>query len=505
MGKMTGFKVFKGTKQDFITKNLASTYADAIVFITGGDNGNASCIFAQGTYFGNFAEFLAAVNFVKGINVDGQSYNAALGGGYLAFTAKDPSTVAVKVDGGGIELGLTDTFVNKVNATATALGTSEATAAADGSAFARIAYLAEQLGALTGDTTGSVSDQITAAVNGLRTALTGTLEEGDATTLAAINDELDTLSANFNNYVTTAQLASLAGSGEGGVNVKVTVTSAGGEVKTVTVDETGLNAALALKANAADVYTKSEVDTLVGNAETAAKEHANGLNTAMDTRVKVLEAIDHKKLAADASAAAVATVLGGAPEKFDTLKEIAEWIAEENTAEDAAALVTRVSDLEANANNYIAADTALETSLKGYVDGKITEANGGANSAAAAAEAAAKAYADTLVKDEDGKSRFDAAGSAEAVEGRINAKLEGYYTEAEADAKFVQAEGYVAYSEAEKAKLAGIAAGAQVNVIESIEVNGVTATIDENKKASVTVDCYKKAEVDAMWAWEELV
>ena len=505
MGKMTGFKVFKGTKQDFITKNLASNYADAIVFITGGDNANASCIFAQGTYFGNFAEFLAAVNFVKGINVDGQSYNAATGGGYLAFTAKDPSTVAVKVDGGGIELGLTDTFVNKVNSTATALGTADATAAADGSAFARIAYLAEQLGALTGDTTGSVSDQITAAVNGLRTALTGTLEEGDAATLAAINDELDALSANFNNYVTTAQLASLAGSGEGGVNVKVTVTSAGGEVKTVTVDETGLNAALALKANAADVYTKSEVDTLVGNAETAAKEHANGLNTAMDTRVKELEAIDHAKLAADASAAAVATVLGGAPEKFDTLKEIAEWIAEENTAEDAAALVTRVSDLEANANNYIAADTALETSLKGYVDGKITEANGGANNAAAAAEAAAKAYADTLVKDEEGNVRFDAAGAASAVEGRINAKLEGYYTEAEADAKFVQAEGYVAYSEAEKAKLAGIAAGAQVNVIESIEVNGVTATIDENKKASVTVDCYKKAEVDAMWAWEELV
>jgi hypothetical protein len=502
VGQMTGFKVFKGTKQEFINSGKNTTYKDAIVFITGGTDASASCIFAQDTYFASITDLLTTINYVKGINIDGKSYNVAAGGGYIGFEATNPAEVKVNATNNGIAIGLSDAFVKKVDDTATALGSSSDAANAGGSAFARIANLAALVSDLTGGSTESIEGQISSAINNLRTEIVGTLDTADAKTLAAINDELDALSANFNNYVTTAQLASLAGSGEGGVNVKVTVTSAGGEVKTVTVDETGLNAALALKANAADVYTKSEVDTLVGNAETAAKEHANGLNTAMDTRVKVLEAIDHEKLAADASAAAVATVLGGAPEKFDTLKEIAEWIAEENTAEDAAALVTRVSDLEANANNYVAADTALETSLKGYVDGKITEANGGANSAAAAAEAAAKAYADTLVKDEEGNARFDAAGAAEAVEGRINAKLEGYYTEAEADAKFVQAEGYVAYSEAEKAKLAGIAAGAQVNVIESIEVNGVTATINENKKASVTVDCYKKAEVDAMWNWE---
>jgi hypothetical protein len=64
------------------------------------------------------------------------------------------------------------------------------------------------------------------------------------------------------------------------------------------------------------------------------------------SRVVDLEAIDHTKLAEDASAAAVTTILDGAPEKFDTLKEIATWIAEENTAEDAASLVTRVSTIE---------------------------------------------------------------------------------------------------------------------------------------------------------------
>lgn len=55
-----------------------------------------------------------------------------------------------------------------------------------------------------------------------------------------------------------------------------------------------------------------------------------------------------------------------------------------------------------------------------------------------------------------------------------------------ADETFVAKEGYVAYSAEEKEKLAGIAAGAQVNVIESVSVNGQEATIT-GTKAAVTV------------------
>ena len=89
----------------------------------------------------------------------------------------------------------------------------------------------------------------------------------------------------------------------------------------------------------------SEAETREGEVKDA-KDAALALDAAMDARVKVLEAIDHDKLAADASAAAVATVLDGAPEKFDTLKEIAQWIADTETADSAADLVTRVSALE---------------------------------------------------------------------------------------------------------------------------------------------------------------
>jgi hypothetical protein len=93
------------------------------------------------------------------------------------------------------------------------------------------------------------------------------------------------------------------------------------------------------------------------------------LTKGLVSRVADLETIDHDQLAKDASAAAVATVLDGAPEKFDTLKEIAAWIAEADTAEDAASLVTRVSELEATADDYIGADSALKSELEGKING----------------------------------------------------------------------------------------------------------------------------------------
>lgn len=86
-------------------------------------------------------------------------------------------------------------------------------------------------------------------------------------------------------------------------------------------------------------------------------------------RIEVLEAIDHDKLAEDASAAAVAAVLDGAPEKFDTLKEIAAWIADANTAEDAASLVTRVSTIE---GDYL--KSTDKTELEGKINAKTTAA-----------------------------------------------------------------------------------------------------------------------------------
>lgn len=259
MAKMTGFKYFNGTKAAFESK--ASQYADAIVFISGGTDSKGSCIFAQGMYFGNFAEFLAAINYVKGINVGGQSYNAAAGGGYVAFSAADPSTVAVNAGQNGVQIGLTTNFVNKVNNTASDLGSKGDAANSTGSAFARIANLAAIVGQLTGSEGGeleSVEGQITNAINALRAEILGDLEADDVETIKDINLELDELyrqidTINDAGYIKIGdvqnEIGKLGGSEEDGEKVKVTVSTSGGEVNAVGVDETGLNTALAGKAN----------------------------------------------------------------------------------------------------------------------------------------------------------------------------------------------------------------------------------------------------------------
>lgn len=109
------FVNYSKTKAEFISAGLPTTYNNSIVFIKGDANGNGSCIYTHGNYFANFTEFLSAVNYVKGINVGGTSYNAAAGGGYVAFGAKDPTTVSVNAGSTGIEIGLTGTFIQSID------------------------------------------------------------------------------------------------------------------------------------------------------------------------------------------------------------------------------------------------------------------------------------------------------------------------------------------------------------------------------------------------------
>lgn len=190
MAKM--FVHYSKTKAEFIAAGLATTYNNNIVFIKGDANGNGSCIYTHGTYFANFNEFLAAVNYVKGVKVGDAQYNANAGGGYIPFASADNSTVALNVENGTITVGLAEAFVTKVNSTATNLGTKEDAANSEGSAFARIANLAQLVADLTGGSVDSIEGQITKAIDALRTEIAGDLSDTtDAKTLAAINDELN--------------------------------------------------------------------------------------------------------------------------------------------------------------------------------------------------------------------------------------------------------------------------------------------------------------------------
>lgn len=256
------FVHYSKTKAEFIAAGLATTYNNNIVFIKGDANGNGSCIYTHGTYFANFNEFLAAVNYVKGVKVGDSQYNATAGGGYIPFASADNSTVALNVENGTITVGLAEAFVTKVNNTATNLGTKDDQANSEGSAFARIANLAQLVSDLTGGSVDSIEGQITKAIKALRTEITGDLSDTtDAKTLAAINDELNGIDEKVKALEDAgfikigdvqSEIAKLGGSEEDGEKVKVTVTTSGGEVNAVNVDESALNTALAGKANLDD-------------------------------------------------------------------------------------------------------------------------------------------------------------------------------------------------------------------------------------------------------------
>ena len=122
--------------------------------------------------------------------------------------------------------------------------------------------------------------------------------------------------------------------------------------------------------------------------------------------------------------------------------------------------------VDETANSYLQVTTNGIAVSKAFID-KITELDN-------AVLDAAQEYVDNKV---DGK--FDTIGSAaKALE------------DAQADAaeKYVSKVGFNEYTEAMETKLNNIEDNAEVNVIEKVQINGIAASIDEDKVASVKVD-----------------
>lgn len=336
---MTKFFVhYSKTKAEFIAAGLPATYTNNIVFIKGDANGNGSCIYTHGTYFANFAEFLAAINYVKGISVGGQQYNAALGGGYVAFGAKDPSTVAVNVGQNGVEIGLTDAFVNKVNSTSTDLGTKDDAANSSGSAFARIANLAKLVSDLTGGSVDSIEGQITNAINALRTEIVGTLDTDDAKTLQSINDELDSL---LGTSADTSSTMSLHGVKKKVEELQDSLIGEGGQIPAL---------AEAVQQNADDIATLNGNDTTEGSVDKKIKDAINDFAT---------KATDNGTI--------------------DTFKELVDYVA---GVDGSATLATAIAQINSNkgaietlnGGNTVAG--SVDKKVKDAIDAEVSRANG---------------------------------------------------------------------------------------------------------------------------------
>jgi hypothetical protein len=242
---------------------------------------------------------------------------------------------------------------------------------------------------------------------------------------------------------------------------------------------------------------KTAIDGVIAENERVTSEALNSL----DGRVTELEGIDHDKLAADAASSAVATVLDGAPEKFDTLKEIAAWIAEADTAEDAASLVTRVSALEAiDHDAYVGADVTVLADAKAYADGLVmVDGVAKFDAAGSAAEALADAKADAASLYQP-KGDYEAVGvAAGLVDGLANGAVK-----ANTDAIAVingEGDGSIA-----KAKADAIAQ-AKLDAAETLkgyytkdDVDGLVDALNGNiDSAQAAAESYAKTYTDALF------
>lgn len=208
---------------------------------------------------------------------------------------------------------------------------------------------------------------------------------------------------------------------------------------------------------AAKTYIDGQIGglgTLAGKSEVAYDDLAAALKALIDgkadgTVVATLVGEDSGKSVRAISAEEVAKIVAGADESYNTLKEIADWIMSDSTG--AAKMANDITRLDA-----------------------ILDGIGGEGE-----QATVVAYVEAMIA---------ALGIADyAKTADVNAELAK---------KVGKVEGSRLMTNDEGTKLAGIAAGAQVNVIEKIKVNGVEQAVGEDKSVNVTVPTGALANLD---------
>ena len=256
-------------------------------------------------------------------------------------------------------------------------------------------------------------------------------------------------------------------------------------------------------AKTAEDNAKAYADGLAGNYDAAGT--AAGLNAAMDARVVKLEAIDHDKLASDAAAAAVAGVIDGAPESFDTLKEVAAWIANNDHATDVATLMADVENLKKiDHDAYKAADETVLASAKSYADGLASNYDAAGAAATAKAEAIADAESKYQVKGD-----YEVAGAAAQALADAKADAAGLYqvkgdyeVAGTADAKIAAlklADTYEAKGAAADAQAAAIAQ-AKTDAAEALKGYYTKTEVDNLLSTNSTGDrAYAKQYTDELF------
>ena len=434
------FVHYSGTKAAFIAAGLPSQYTNKIVFIKGGENGTGACVYTHGNYYANVEEAIAALKFFSKISAGGVIAEAAGNNGTINFTADDPASVSVKVDSTGVHFGLTDEFKTAVNTT---LPNRIKAIEDDYLKAADKTELEGKVSTALADAKKYTDEEVSRIVADSGSGLIGA--EGDAATANTIygaKKYADEAAA----AAQSAAEATAAGDATSKVNaakeeIKGTTDALAGRIKAVEDD-----------------YLTSADKTEITNAASALE----GRVKANEDAIGVLNGEGEgsvKKTVADA----VAGVVASAPEDFDTLKEVADWIASDTTG--AAKMQADIAKLQGG-------DTVEGSVAKQVKDAVAAEAE--------IARAAEKANADDI----------------DAAEGRIKA-IEDDYLKA-ADKQELQ-------GNIDAVSGVANAAAPQATTYTKTEVDGLIST-SEGKLADYykKTETYSQAEVDAMWAWEEL-
>jgi hypothetical protein len=610
---------FKSASKDGVS--FEQLYTNHIVFIKGGENGTGEAVYTHGQYYANVKDALAALQ----TKVDGMKYfskikvgetvaNAPIADGTITFSAEDPSVVTIDVDAQGIKIGLDEDFVKAVNeglpagiaaakkagedaaaAVDAKLGAKDADAAtgADATAFGRIKNLEDVVADLTGTGEGeevlSVGAQIAKAINALDVdakagdfvasisqadgkieATMGTFNFDEAGSAAqALKDAKDYADGKFQvagNYEAEGAAAQALKDAKDYADGLADNYDAAGSANQALQDAKGYADSLAKNYDATGSAAKALED-----AKAYVDDKVNGESglearvAANETAIGVLNgegAGSVKKSVADA----IAGVVADAPEDFDTLKEVADWIASDTTG--AAKMQIDIATLKGadtvegsvakTVKDAVAAEAAIAraaekanadaiTVLNGTGEGSVSKAVSDAKDAIDAYTINGKAInSNAILTAEDinvaeGKTIAQAISTLESAVGeggsvntQIEAKIQGldavvtstdgsYVT-----VKVTEVDGVITavnVTESDIASASGLqnvveslteegAVGAKIKAIEDDYLKAADKTELEGKiNTKVAQSDYdtkiaaleaKDAELEGFWAWEEL-
>lgn len=216
-------------------------------------------------------------------------------------------------------------------------------------------------------------------------------------------------------------------------------------------------------------WIKPDTTTVEGlqTAVEGLESDVESLQTAVDTLTGTGEGSVDKKVSD-----AVAAIVSGAPEAYDTLKEMSDWIS--SHSESAAAMNSAIQQNAVDILNKV--DKVEGSRLMTEAEGtKLAGIETGAQVNAIDGVAEGE-----LVISPEGKvlsivavAQTKVTGLTDALAGKVDAEEGKGLSEND-------------YTTAEKEKLAGIAAGADANVLEVIKINGTALQISE-KAADIPI------------------